>query len=400
MKVLLISSNSGSRGGGEIYLRYLAQGLSGAGCEVHALLAADARMDELADGLGGSATVHRLPLTNTFRRATRSLGAVIDGKQRRCVRGFIGRLAPDVVHVNQQVAEDGLDLLLAAAEAGPAVVSTIHVTHSARALNARMAGLRDLVAERVLSRLAPPVIVVSEAAADRLFGRRRLAGANVTVIHPAIPSIDPAACADARRRARADWGVGEGTTVIGAVGRIEDQKNPLFLADLLAELVASGRDARLAWIGDGAMRPALEARAAGHSVRDRLIVDGWRDDARERMNGLDILAMPSRFEGLPLALIEAMHAGLAVCVSDADGMPEAVTDERDGLVRPLSAPGAWREAMARLTDDPGLRAHLGAAARATARSRFGLEAMARATLAAYRAAAGGAVKASDDVLAH
>lgn len=384
MRVLLISSNSGSRGGGEIYLRYLAEGLARLGCELHALLAADARMDELAAGLAASASVHRLELANTYRRSTRSLGAIIDSGQRQRLRRFIERLAPDVAHVNQQVAEDGLDLLLAARDARVPLVSTIHITRSATALGARMGALRDLVAERVLSRVAAPVIVVSEAAGATLRGRRRLAAMNVVVINPAVPAEAPAAPADARQRARRDWGLADDVPAIGAVGRIEEQKNPLFVVDLLADLVASGRACRLVWIGDGALRPALEARAAERAVADRLTIDGWRHDARLRLRGLDVFVMPSRFEGLPLALLEAMQAGLAVCVSDADGMSEAVTDGRDGLVRPVSAPEAWRDAVGGLLDDAGMRARLGTAARDTAQSRFALEAMARATHALYQ----------------
>ncbi len=386
MKVLLVSSNSGSRGGGEIYLRYLAGGLSRLGCEVHALVGADARMDELAASISESATTHRIKITNTYRRYTRSLGAVIDVDQRRQLRRFIEQLAPDVVHINQQVAEDGLDLLLAASDAHRPFVTTIHITNTAADLSAKMGALRDFIAECVLFRLAPPVIVVSAASRVSLLKRQRLAAANVTVIHPAVPAAGQKAYADARACARCDWGLNDGDVAFGAVGRIEDQKNPLFLVDLLADLAASGRSIRLVWIGDGALRPKLEARATERGVESRLTIDGWRDDARLRMAGLDVFAMPSRFEGLPLALLEAMHAGLAVCVSDADGMPESITDGCDGFIRPISAPGAWHDAVGGLVDDPALRAKMGAAARDTARTRFSLEAMASATHAVYERA--------------
>jgi glycosyltransferase involved in cell wall biosynthesis len=399
LKVLLVSSNSGSRGGGEIYLHYLADGLSQLGCEVHALVGTDASMDELAVGLSEVSTVHRLHLTNTYRRSMRSLGAVVDADQRRRVRLYIERLAPDVVHINQQVAEDGLDLLLAAGDARHTFITTIHITDSSASLGAKMGALRDFVAERVISRLAPPLIVVSAASGAKLRVRRRLSAANITVIHPAVPPADPEVYADARARARCDWDLNNNEVAIGAAGRIEDQKNPLFLVDLLAHLVASGCSARLVWIGDGALRPALETRALEHGVADRLIIDGWRDDARLRMAGFDVLAMPSRFEGLPLALLEAMHAGLAVCVSDADGMPEAVTDGRDGLILPVSAPEAWREAIGGLVENATVRGRLGAAARDTARTRFSLEAMARATRAVYEQTIAETARCQRDALA-
>jgi glycosyltransferase involved in cell wall biosynthesis len=387
MKVLLISSNSGSRGGGEIYLRYLAEGLSQLGCEVHALIAANPIMDELAASMSEVTTVHRLKLTNTYRRFTRSLGAVVDADQQRQVRRFIDEFAPDVAHINQQVAEDGLDLVLAARASERPFVSTIHITQSAMELCARFAWVRDSVAKRVLEHGCSKLIAVSAVTARRLHMRLPFLKASaVPIVYYGVPDQDHASSLDYRMQARKDWDLADTKIAIGAVGRIEDQKNPLFLVDLLAELAASGREARLVWIGDGALRPALEARAAERAVADRLTIDGWRDDARLRMAGLDVFAMPSRYEGLPLALLEAMHAGLALCVSDADGMPEAVTDGYDGLIRPIASLEAWRDAVAGLADSATERTRLGAAARDTARTRFSIEAMARATLAVYEQA--------------
>lgn len=384
MRVLLVSSNSGSRGGGEIYLRYLAEGLFRLDCQVHVLIAADPMMDELAASMYEVATVHRLELTNTYRRVTRSLGAVADANQQRVVRRFIEELAPDITHINQQVAEDGLDLTLAARASKGPFVSTVHITQSARELSARFAWARDFIAERVLGNGSSRLIAVSTVTANRLSSRMPfLEPGTVSVVYYGVPDHDRRSYAQNRVQVRKGWDTAEDEIIVGTVGRIENQKNPLFLVDLLADLTASGRKSRLVWIGDGALRTTLEARAVERGVADRLIIDGWREDARLRMAGLDIFALPSRYEGLPLALLEAMHAGLAVCVSDADGMPEAVTDGLDGLIRPIASLEAWRDAVAGLASSAAERARLGAAARDTARNRFGIEAMARATLAVY-----------------
>ena len=357
------------------------------GCEVHALISVDPTMEELAVNLAKVATVHRLKLTNTYRRPMRAVGAVADANQKKRVRHFIDSLSPDVVHINQQVAEDGLDLLLAARDCHRPFVSTIHITRPAAALGAKIGILRDYVAERVLSRTAAPYIVVSAAAQVGLHARRRLVTADVCVVYPGVRQIDPPTCIEARRCARCDWGVvDESELVIGSVGRIEDQKNPLFLIELLAELVNSGRNARLVWIGDGDLRPRFEAQAIKRAVAERLIIDGWRSDAQLRMSGFDIFVLPSRYEGLPLALLEAMHAGLAVCVSDADGMPEAISDGQNGYIRSLSATDDWRDAVHSLAFDAEKRARFGAAARETARSRFSIEAMTGATYAVYEQA--------------
>jgi glycosyltransferase involved in cell wall biosynthesis len=316
------------------------------------------------------------------------------------VRRFIERLAPDVVHINQQVAEDGLDLVLAARESGQPFVSTIHITQSATELSARFAWVRDSVTKYVLSRGGSKYIAVSAVTAKRLGCRMPcLDASSIPVVYYGVDDQDCKLIEKNRVQARRDWGLADDDVAVGAVGRIEEQKNPLFIVDIIADLVASNCNPRLVWIGDGALRPALKTRAFERGVVDRLIIDGWRDDACLRMAGLDIVAMPSRFEGLPLALLEAMHAGLAVCVSDADGMPEAVTDGRDGLIIPVSAPEAWREAIGGLVNNATVRGRLGAAARDTARARFSLEAMARATLAVYEQTIAETARRQRDALA-
>src|SRR5215475_3148201 len=152
MRILLVSSSSGSRGGGEIYLHHLACGLSRFGHSVHSLCSSAAPMDELAKSLSRFGEVSRAEFSNTYRRPTRSLGATLDVAQQRRFRSMFRELSPDIVHINQQVPEDGLDLLLAAYSSGIPFLSTIHIAQSAKSLNARLGRLRDLVTSAVLRR--------------------------------------------------------------------------------------------------------------------------------------------------------------------------------------------------------------------------------------------------------
>ena len=171
MKVLLVSSSSGSTGGGEIYLHHLAVGLSRLGHRVHALCSTAPVMDKLAENLGRFGEVRRVEFLNTYRRPTRSLGAALDfGQQRRFSRTF-REFRPDVVHINQQVAEDGLDLVLAARNSGIPFLSTIHIAHSAEELGARFGKLRDLVTTKVLRRVNAVHITVAERARNDLITR-------------------------------------------------------------------------------------------------------------------------------------------------------------------------------------------------------------------------------------
>lgn len=341
-------------------------------------------MDQLAREISCTASVLRLPLTNTYRRLSRPFGAVLDVRQRRRVRKFIDQSDADLVHVNQQVAEDGLDLLLAAHDSGKPIVSTIHITHSAAGLGARLGWLRDSLAGFVLSALQPRIICVSDAAASTMRERSKLSTLDISAIHPAVPSVDAHALRTARKNARQDWGVLDEDVVVGAVGRIEPQKNPTLLFDAFSGAAEALPNLKFVWIGDGSFRSTIEMRARKKGLVDRVIVEGWRDDARFRMAGLDIFAMPSRFEGLPLALLEAMHAGLAICASDADGIVEAIAHGRDGLILSTSAKSVWSNAFCSLARNEALRRSLGEAAREKASESYSVSRMARETLNLYQ----------------
>jgi glycosyltransferase involved in cell wall biosynthesis len=383
VRVALVSSGSGSRGGGEIYLKFLADGLARRGCEVHAFIPAAARMDELAESLASVADVARLPVTATYERRFRNIGAFFDSDQQARVAAALKAIAPDIIHVNQQVAEDGLDFVLGAERAGVPWISTIHIAHTARTLGARVAFMRDALTTRALQRRGSVYVTVSHASQAQLNARfsNGPAKPRVVAVHNGVPIPEASDLAVARETARREWGIADGEIVIGAVGRIEAQKSPLALVEYTRPLIARGHPVRLVWIGDGQMRSELEECATRHLGTSGMIVDGWRRDAAMRMAGLDIFALPSRFEGLPLALLEAMHAGLPIVATRTDGTPEAIDHGISGLL--CSDGDAFRQALQRLVEDPGMRTDLGRAARDAARQRFSSMAMTGRLLQIY-----------------
>lgn len=393
MKIALVSSGSGSRGGGEIYLRFLAQGLTPLGHEVLALVPDATGMDDLANSLTPWAEVTRFVHRPTYTRKLRTLGAWRDTAGQAALAQRFAALEVDILHINQQVAEDGLDLVLAARASGKPWVSTIHVGHSAKALGARLGACRDWVTKQALTQSGGDFIAISAASRDQLAARFK---ARLHLVLNGVPVPAPGALAEARKAARAEWGASDADIVIGAVGRIEAQKAPLALVDHVAPLAVGqdrrdkggrdkgGRDKsriRLVWIGDGAMRGALEQHAANVAPKISLHVDGWRNDAGLRMAGLDIFAMPSVFEGLPLALLEAMHAGLPIVASHADGIAEAIRPGENGFL--CSTAPEWQAALSSLVDDASLRAGISATAQKEALARFSTDAMAKASVAVY-----------------
>ena len=160
--------------------------------------------------------------------------------------------------------------------------------------------------------------------------------------------------------------------VLGSLGRLDEQKGYELLVEALAELP----EATAVVVGEGPQRAALEARAAALGVSERLRLPGWSDDARGFLPSFDVFVLPSRYEGLPLSIVEAMLAGLPVVATAVGSVAEAVEDGETGFVVPPGNRAALVAALRRLIDDPGLRLALGDAGRARARREFTARAMA------------------------
>jgi glycosyltransferase involved in cell wall biosynthesis len=117
-------------------------------------------------------------------------------------------------------------------------------------------------------------------------------------------------------------------------------------------------NATLAIAGDGPLRPELERLAAESGVGDRVRFLGVRPDARALMGAADVVVMPSRWEGLPLAALETLASGTPLVATDVRGLRELVADGRDALLVPEDRE-ALAGALRRLLDDPVLARRLG-----------------------------------------
>ena len=136
-------------------------------------------------------------------------------------------------------------------------------------------------------------------------------------------------------------------------------------------------------VGDGPERPALEQLARTLRLDGSVTFTGWREDARDLLAELDVVALPSRSESLPLVIVEAMLAELPVVATDVGSVAEAVQDGVTGVIVPIGSPRALASAVQSLRDDPELRRRMGAEARRIALSRFSPASTARAFRALY-----------------
>ena len=197
-----------------------------------------------------------------------------------------------------------------------------------------------------------------------------------------IPSaVDPAELAPGRPRGavRDELGAGPDEVIVLALGALVKRKGHDVLLDALDRL-----DPRpIVWIaGDGEERKALELKAGRLGDRVRLL--GKRADVADLLGAVDLVAMPSRAEGLGVAALEAMAAGRAVVASAVGGLAEVVVEGRTGLLVPPGDAPALAAALGRLVEDADLRTRLGAAGPGRVAEGYLAEQMVASYLELYR----------------
>lgn len=157
--------------------------------------------------------------------------------------------------------------------------------------------------------------------------------------------------------------------VITVVGRLTEQKNHALLLRAFARL-HSIQPLRLLVVGDGELRQQLEQQAAESGISAKVRFLGLRADVPAILNASDIFVLPSRWEGNPLSVQEAMASGLPVVATTVGGVPELVENGVSGLLVPSEDEAALANALQTLIDHPHLRQQMGEAALIRARQRF------------------------------
>jgi len=188
----------------------------------------------------------------------------------------------------------------------------------------------------------------------------------VRVIHNGIDT----AALDAL--AAPDLGIPPAALAIGFVGRFDDRKGILELARAWPAVAAALPEAHLVMVGKGPEEEQVRAMLAD-APRVRWL--GYRPDAAAVMKALDVLAVPSHWEGFGLVAAEALAVGTPVVAADASSLPEIVRHGEEGLLVPPRDPAALADALVALGRDPASRARMAAAGVERIRAHFSLDAM-------------------------
>ena len=166
-----------------------------------------------------------------------------------------------------------------------------------------------------------------------------------------------------------------GAPVIGIAARLTKQKGHGFLLKAFSKLLPRWPEAQLLIAGDGEQRDALESLSVDLGIGSNVKFLGSITNVREFLSVLDIFVHPSIFEGLGIAVIEAMSMGLPIVATKVDGLAELISNGVEGLLVEPADPDALTEAMNKIIIDPGLGLRLGRQARQKAVNEFSLKTM-------------------------
>lgn len=187
-----------------------------------------------------------------------------------------------------------------------------------------------------------------------------------------------------RARVRTELQTPPTAPVIGTVARLHASKSQLDLLRAFAHVRQFHPDAVLWLVGEGDQRAALTAEARRLGLADAVRMPGTRADVVDVLAAMDLFALPSRWEGMPNALLEAMAAARPVIASDLDGIRELIVHDETGWRVPPGDVPALAAALLHGLANPGRAAQLGLAARTWVQAHASLEHMADAYESVYR----------------
>ena len=225
------------------------------------------------------------------------------------------------------------------------------------------------VADKALEPFTDIALAVSRSTADFVVGARQIDASKVKVVYLGVPLEEfsrtrtAAEIADARR----ELGLRPEEFAIGTVTRLHDSKGNSYLVDAAAEVVRQRPAARFFLVGEGPLLGGLQAQASALGLGDRFVFAGFRRDVAGTLSAFDLSVFPSLWEGTPITAFEALAMGKPIVSTDADGLLDILTPDRDALIVPRRDAAALAARIVWAMDRPEERARLGAAARETGR---------------------------------
>ena len=353
MNVLHVDSAAGWRGGQNQVL-LTAKGMAARGHRVTLACRSGGALEARARAAG--LDVHGLPLRGDLSLRASAMLA-----------GLLRRTRPDVLQLHDPHALAAG--LLAARAAPPArIVATRRVDFPLRGRLSRWKyrSSRGVIA---VSRKIAGLLQTDGIPADR-----------IRLVYEGVPDR-PAA--PGGREALRELGVPDGCPVVGNVAALTDHKDHATLIEAAALVRRRLPETRFVCVGEGELRPRLEALCRERGLLDRWIFAGFRHDLDRLIPAFTVFCLSSHMEGLGTSLLDAMAFSRPVVATAAGGIPEAVEDGMTGRVVPVRDPAALAGALVEVLGDPQRARALGDAGRRRFEQRFTADRMVDETLSAY-----------------
>ncbi len=229
--------------------------------------------------------------------------------------------------------------------------------------------------------------VLSEAMRRSLIERHKIPPENIVKIYNGIEieeyNPDLKELRNKKLEVRRELGLKNDVPVIGAIGRLVWQKGFEYLIRAAPEVLKKCPEARFLIVGEGPLKNKLILTSEKLNVADRIIFTGFRSDIKEILASIDVLAMPSLLEGLPMVLLEAMAMANPIVATRIDGITEVLENSKTGLLVPAKNSHTLAEAIVRILDDKEKANFFGQNAREAAKEKFSVKKMVEQIELAY-----------------
>jgi glycosyltransferase involved in cell wall biosynthesis len=220
------------------------------------------------------------------------------------------------------------------------------------------------IADSALEPVTDIAIAVSQSTADFVVNARRIPARKVKVVYLGVPleEFSRPRPESEIRAARAELGIAPGDFAIGTVTRLHDSKGNSYLVDAARLVLDERPHARFFIVGEGPLREPLEQQARALNLGERFVFAGFAKDVARVVSAFDLSVFPSLWEGTPLTVFEALAMGKAIVATDADGLVDVLTDERDAIIVSKRDASAQADGLIRVIDESQTRERIRAAA--------------------------------------
>ena len=234
--------------------------------------------------------------------------------------------------------------------------------------------------EKLICHYANQVICVSES--NKNTGREVFGLNNAIVIENGV-NLEKFNPDGSHKNLRLEFGFSESDFIVGFIARCTKQKNPLAFLSALEKAHAAKPSVKGLFVGEGDMDEEVDAFISQHQMSDYLYRSPFRTDVPDLLNCIDVYCLPSLWEGLPIALLEAMAMQKAIIATPTDGTKEVIVHQKNGLIVPFDDASSLANAIDFIYKDSFLKEECEIQARRSVSERFNVKRVAESVSAIY-----------------